>query len=45
VILPDGDWQPSPGMTGIAKIETRRGTVAQAMARAFRRTIRIDLWL
>jgi multidrug efflux pump subunit AcrA (membrane-fusion protein) len=45
VAVPNGSWQPAPGMTGIAKIETRRGTVAQAIGRAVRQTIRIDLWL
>ncbi len=45
VFLPNGPWQPAPGMTGIAKIATRRGTVAQAITRAVRQTIRIDLWL
>ena len=45
VIVPMGDWQPDPGMTGIAKIQTIRGTLAQAIARAVRRTIRVDLWL
>jgi len=39
------DWQPAPGMTGVAKIETRRVTVAQAIALAVRQTIRVDLWL
>ena len=38
-------WQPSPGMTGIAKIRTRRGTIAQAIGRAVRQTVRIDLLL
>jgi putative peptide zinc metalloprotease protein len=45
VVLPADDWQPAPGTTGIAKIEMRRGTVAQAILRAVRRTVRIDLWL
>ncbi len=45
VPIPAGSWQPAPGTTGIAKIETRRGTVAQAIARAVRQTIRIELWL
>ncbi len=39
------DWQPAPGMTGVAKIETVRMTVAQAILRAVRQTIRVDLWL
>ncbi len=45
IILPSGSWQPVPGMRGLAKIETRRGTVAKALARAVQRTIRLDLWL
>ena len=45
VVIPDGKWQPKPGMEGAAKIETRRATVAQAIARAVRKTVRIDLWL
>jgi len=45
VLIPSGEWQPEPGMTGIAKIRTVRGTIAQAIARAVRRTIRVDLWL
>jgi putative peptide zinc metalloprotease protein len=45
VLIPFGDWQPDPGMSGVAKIRTVRGTIAQAIARAVRRTIRIDLWL
>ncbi len=45
VLVPAGDWQPDPGMTGVAKIHTTRGTLAQAIARAVRRTIRVDLWL
>jgi putative peptide zinc metalloprotease protein len=45
VPLPQNGWQPMPGMTGIAKIATRRGTVAQAIARAIQQTLRIDLWL
>jgi putative peptide zinc metalloprotease protein len=45
LILPGADWQPRPGMTGIAKIETRRGTVAAAIGLWLRRTIRVDLWL
>ncbi len=45
VIVPTRGWQPEPGMTGIAKIHTTRGTLAQAIARAVRRTIRVDLWL
>ncbi len=45
VVIPAGSWQPDPGMTGIAKIQTIRSTIAQAIARAVRETIRIDLWL
>lgn len=45
VYFPSGDWQPAPGMSGIAKIATRRATVAHAIARAWRQTVRIDLWL
>ena len=45
VPLPAADWQPQPGMTGVARIETRRVTLAHAIARAWRQTIRIDLWL
>lgn len=45
VHFPSAEWQPAPGMSGIAKIETRRATVAHAIARAWRQTVRIDLWL
>ncbi len=45
VPLPTNGWQPAPGMTGIAKISTRRGTIAQAIARTIKQTLRIDLWL
>ncbi len=45
VYFPIGEWQPTPGMSGIAKIATRRATVAHAIARAWRQTVRIDLWL
>lgn len=45
VYLPSGDWQPAPGMSGIAKVATRRATVAHAIGRAWRQTVRIDLWL
>jgi multidrug efflux pump subunit AcrA (membrane-fusion protein) len=38
-------WLPKPGMTGIVKIQTWRGTIAQAISRAVRRTFRLDLWL
>lgn len=43
--LPSGEWQPTPGMEGIAKIATQKVTVSEAIARVVRRTIRIDLWL
>ncbi|MEN8145744.1 MAG: HlyD family secretion protein, partial [Gemmatimonadota bacterium] len=45
VYLPSGEWQPVPGMSGIAKIVTRRATMAHAIARAWRQTVRFDLWL
>ena len=45
VPLPEGSWHPAPAMTGVAKIVTGRGTVAAALARAFRETVRLDLWL
>ena len=45
IALPSAEWQPRPGMEGIAKIATQKVTVAQAIARAVRRTVRIDLWL
>jgi putative peptide zinc metalloprotease protein len=45
IILPNGQWQPAPGMVGVAKVEFRRATVAQALLRAMRQTIRLDLWL
>ena len=45
VPLPAGEWQAATGMIGIAKIATRRVTIAQALTRAFRQTVRIDLWL
>ncbi len=45
VPLPHNGWRPAPGMTGIAKIATRRGTIAQAIIRAIRQTLRIELWL
>ncbi len=44
-VLPNAGWMPAPGMTGVAKIETRHGTLAQAIGRAVRQTIKIDLWL
>lgn len=45
VPLPSAEWQPQPGMTGVARIQTRTVTFAHAIARAWRQTIRIDLWL
>ena len=45
VLVPTDGWLPAPGMTGIAKIATRRVTIAQAIARAVRQTLRIDLLL
>lgn len=45
VALPDDGWLPPPGTTGIAKIETGRGTIAEAIVRAFKQTVRLDLWL
>lgn len=45
VYFPAGVWQPAPGMTGTGKVVTRRATVAHAIARAWRQTVRIDLWL
>ena len=45
VPIPDVAWRPAPGMTGVAKIATRRVTVAQAIARVWRQTVRTDLWL
>jgi multidrug efflux pump subunit AcrA (membrane-fusion protein) len=45
VPVPMNGWQPAPGMTGIAKIATRRGTIAGAIARALKQTLRIDLLL
>jgi multidrug efflux pump subunit AcrA (membrane-fusion protein) len=45
VYFPVGSRQPSPGMTGIGKVVTRRATIAHAISRAWRQTVRIDLWL
>lgn len=45
VHLPSAAWQPAPGMSGVARIVTRRATVAHAIARAWRQTVRLDLWL
>lgn len=43
--LPAGKWEPAPGMRGVAKVVTRRATVAHAIARLWRQTVRMDLWL
>ena len=45
VYIPSGEWQPAPGMTGVAKVVTRRVTLAHAIARLWRQTVRMDLWL
>lgn len=45
VRIPQTEWQPVPGMSGVAKVATRRVSVAHAIARAWRQTVRIDLWL
>jgi hypothetical protein len=45
VPIPGDGWMPSPGMTGTAKIILWRGTVAEAIGRAVRQTVRTDLWL
>jgi len=45
VPLPRDAWEPSPGMTGVAKIVTGKGTVAGALVRLFRRNVRLDLLL
>ncbi|MGI9037451.1 MAG: efflux RND transporter periplasmic adaptor subunit [Gemmatimonadota bacterium] len=45
VYLPSGSWQPAPGMTGVARVVTRRATVAHAIGRLWRQTVRMDLWL
>ncbi len=43
--LPAADWQPLPGMTGRAKVAMWRGTIAEAVGRKLRQTMRMDLWL
>lgn len=43
--LPAGPWQPLPGMTGRAKVARWRGTLAEAIGRKLRQTLRTDLWL
>lgn len=45
VPLPVGGWLPPPGARGAAKIVTGHGTIAGALVRALRRTVRSDLWL
>lgn len=45
VPIPDVAWRPAPGMTGMAKIATQRVTLARAIARIWRQTVRTDLWL
>jgi len=43
--FPRSGWQPAPGMTGVAKIVMWRGTIAEALVRKIRQTVRADLWL
>ena len=43
--FPRSGWQPSTGMTGVAKIVMWRGTIAEALLRKIRQTVRADLWL
>ena len=43
--FPRSGWQPPPGMTGVAKIVMWRGTIAEALIRKIRQTVRADLWL
>jgi lipopolysaccharide/colanic/teichoic acid biosynthesis glycosyltransferase len=43
--FPRSGWQPAPGMTGMAKIVMWRGTIAEAVVRKIRQTVRADLWL
>lgn len=45
VPIPGGDWTPPPGAVGRIKIATGRGSVGEALLRAIRHRIRIDLWL
>lgn len=45
VSIPAGAWTPPPGAVGRIKIETGRGSVGEALLRAVRHRIRIDLWL
>jgi putative peptide zinc metalloprotease protein len=43
--FPRSGWQPATGMTGVAKIVMWRGTIADALLRKIRQTVRADLWL
>ena len=43
--FPRSGWQPATGMTGVAKIVMWRGTIAEALLRKIRQTVRADLWL
>jgi len=45
VPFPRSGWQPAPGLTGRAKIVMWRGSVAEAVIRKIRQTVRADLWL
>jgi putative peptide zinc metalloprotease protein len=45
VPFPRSDWQPAPGLKGRAKIVMWRGSVAEAVIRKIRQTVRADLWL
>ncbi len=45
VPFPRSGWQPTPGLNGTAKIAMWRGTVAEAIVRKIRQTVRADLWL
>ena len=43
--VPEGAWEPAPGMVGTAKIATVRMTIARAVIRAAHGALRLDLWL
>jgi hypothetical protein len=45
IAIPAEAYSPAPGMGGVAKIVTGRGTLADALGRAIRRTVRLDLWI
>jgi multidrug resistance efflux pump len=45
VPIAGGPRLPAPGATGRAKLVTERGTVAEALGRAGRRLVRLDLWI